>query len=116
MDLLEYAVVKKLAGGGGASVNFYNGENLIKTQTIKNVEELVAPENPTKESTDQYDYNFLGWSLDGKTVLTTFLAPAGASKVNYYAAYEEIAKLETLANLANWTLRDLDPLAIKDFY
>lgn len=96
MDLLEYAVVKKLAGGGGASVNFYNGENLVKTQTIKNVEELVAPENPTKESTDQYDYNFLGWSLDGTTVLTSFIAPVGASEVNYYAVYSEELRYYTV--------------------
>lgn len=103
-------------GFGGAVVSFFDGENLISSQYVKSVEELIVPENPTKESTAQYDYNFLGWSLDGVNVLTSFIAPVGASEVSYYAVFEEVAKLDTLVNLANWTLGELDPLQLQEFY
>lgn len=120
MNITKYAMLKKLLGGGagsgGATVNFYNGETLLETQEINHPEDLVRPANPTIESTAQYDYKFLGWSLDGKTVLTSFIAPVAASKVNYYAVFEQIAKLETLNNIANWYLSELDPYRLEEFY
>ena len=108
-------------GGGNAvrrpvTVNFYSEGELYNTQTIQETDGLAVPPAPIKPSTTHHAYEFEGWSLDGTTVLTSFIAPVASIEVNYYAVFEEILKLDTLEDLAYWTLAELDPILLKDFY
>lgn len=107
-------------GGGNAvrrpvTVNFYSEGELYNTQTIQETDGLAVPPAPIKPSTIHHAYEFEGWSLDGTTVLNSFLAPVASIEVDYYAVFAEILQLETLANLANWKLSELDPILLSDF-
>ena len=52
------------------SVKFYNELTLLSHQRLLTGETIYLPENPTLESTAQYDYTFAGWSTDGETIAT----------------------------------------------
>ena len=52
------------------SVKFYNELTLVSHQRLLTGETIYLPENPTLESTAQYDYTFAGWSTDGETIAT----------------------------------------------
>lgn len=43
---------------------FYNGDELIYTETILNAADSTYSVIPTKESTPQYSYTFVGWSTN----------------------------------------------------
>lgn len=51
------------------TVVFYNGDEVYGQEYIvKENETIVAPENPTKPSTAQYDFEFVGWNQDFSTI------------------------------------------------
>lgn len=51
------------------TVTFYNdGEVYGNVYIIKENETIVAPSNPTKQSTAKYDYEFIGWDQDFSTI------------------------------------------------
>jgi len=55
------------------TVNFYNGKELISTQTVKYNDSAIAPTNPIKDN-----YTFTGWSTKFNNV---------KSDINVYATY-----------------------------
>lgn len=53
---------------------------------------VMAPANPTRENTDEYEYVFKGWSADGgKTVYHENTIPNAVADVTYTAIYSETA-------------------------
>ena len=75
-------------------VRFYDGETLISETLYAEGETIIAPENPTKESTAQYDYPFEGWSIDGENVVE--IGVVGNESVNYYAVFSEELRYYTV--------------------
>lgn len=53
---------------------------------------------PTKTSTDQYHFNFKGWSLDGTNVVDV-ADNVGTSDITYYAVYDNILRYYTITFL-----------------
>ncbi len=74
---------------------FYNEDrSVVKTETIKEGELIVAPTtNPTKAEDSNFTYTFLGWydKANAGNKVTTFGAITG--DVSYYAQYLGVAKL-----------------------
>lgn len=71
--------------------NFYDEKgNVIKTDKIKYLENIIAPSNPTKEGTKEFSYEFDGWytKLNGGEKVTSFSGITG--NVSYYAKFNEI--------------------------
>ena len=68
---------------------FYDedGETSLKAQTADYGTAITAPENPSKEATEDYSYSFDGWYTEktGGSKVTSF--GALSSDVNYYARY-----------------------------
>ena len=75
-------------------VKFYNGDELLETQTLKAGDKIIPPASPTKESTAQYSYSFKGWSLDRETVAE--VGTAGTSDLTYYALFEATLRYYTV--------------------
>lgn len=75
-------------------VRFYNGETLWSEQRVAEGATIVAPDEPTKESTAQYEYTFKGWSIDGENVVE--LGVAGKEGANYYALFNEVLRYYTV--------------------
>ncbi len=76
------------------TVSFYNGENLIGTDTVSyGGTASYTGATPTKESTQQYSYNFIGWNTDSSAS-----AADGNALVNVtanrtvYAIFEQVAR------------------------
>ena len=73
---------------------FYNEDgSVVKTETIKEGELIVAPTtNPTKAEDNSFTYTFLGWfdKASAGNKVTTFGAITG--DVSYYAQYLGVAK------------------------
>ena len=74
------------------TVSFYNGEEELKTIYVDRGSICPDPlennlfEVPTKESTDQYNFVFAGWSIDNSTIIdlsTTLIS----SNTILYAMY-----------------------------
>lgn len=64
------------------TVIFYNdGEIYGEEQIVKENERVVAPLNPTKTSTAQYDYIFKGWDQDFSTITRNMKIVAQYDKV-----------------------------------
>ena len=74
---------------------FYNEDgSVVKTETIKEGELIVAPTtNPTKAEDSNFTYSFLGWydKASAGNKVTIFGAITG--DVSYYAQYQGVAKL-----------------------
>ena len=91
-----YAIVGTEQKADLYTVNFYDGENLLRTQTIKNGDVLLAPSTPFHDGK-----TFLGWSSDdGKTFVTvgddnvvTDLPENTGNTINLYAIYESTYKV-----------------------
>lgn len=65
--------------------------------TIDKVEYNARPEvpaDPKKPATDQFAYEFMGWTIDGKTIVKDFEKVTGP--VKYTALYNEIANEYTV--------------------
>lgn len=104
-DILLYELAEKvISGGGGGSsstaiiVKFFNEGELHNEEAVVTGNEIPLPESPTKESTAQYVYTFLGWSLDGTNVVE--VATAGTENLTYYSVWQE--------SVAEYTVRFLN--------
>lgn len=75
-------------------VKFYNGETLLSEQSVATGDTITVPENPTKESTAQFNYPFKGWSLDGVNVVE--IGTAGTENLTYYAVFDEVLRYYTV--------------------
>lgn len=76
------------------TVSFYNGVSLIDTDTVSyGGTASYTGTTPTKESTQQYSYNFIGWNTDSSAS-----AADGNALVNVtanrtvYAIFEQVAR------------------------
>ena len=76
------------------TVSFYNGESLIGTDTVSyGGTASYTGATPTKESTQQYSYNFIGWNTDSSAS-----AADGNALINVtanrtvYAIFEQVAR------------------------
>ena len=67
------------------TVTFYqdDGTTVLKSETVNYGSSATAPENPTKDSTAQYDYVFSHWNLDFSFV---------DGNMNVYATYSEVLR------------------------
>lgn len=84
---IDYKTIKVYA-------RFYNGEQLVSEALVAEGESIPVPENPTKESTAQYEYPFKGWSIDGVNVVE--VGTAGGESVSYYALFDEVLRSYTV--------------------
>ena len=77
---------------------FYDedGTTTLSTEEVDYGTQIVAPTNPTKDSTVQYTYTFDGWytSKTGGTKVTEF--PTISETVDYYARYAEATRKYTI--------------------
>ena len=80
---------------GGYTIYFYNGEMLLETVTgvPSGGTATYTGATPTKESTQQYNYNFIGWNTDS----SASTADAGALKNvtanrTVYAIFEQVVR------------------------
>ena len=93
-DFSIYAIVGTEARGSRV-YKFYNGSELLYSQTVKNGDVLVAPENPVYAADPSKP--FKGWSADGgetfvefdqlKRTISDIEDDAEGSEVNLYAVY-----------------------------
>lgn len=81
---------------------FYNGNTLHSIQALAEGDTIVTPENPTKESTAQYDFSFKGWSLDGENVVE--LGTIGKQDLTFYALFDETIRYYTVRFLNGTTV------------
>ena len=75
-------------------VQFYNEDTLDSESYVVSGAAITKPADPTKESTAQFDYTFLGWSLDGVNVVD--VGVAGSENVTYYAVYAAVLRFYTI--------------------
>lgn len=78
-----------------STVQFVNDGVVISSQKLADGEEITKPANPTKESTAQYHFTFIGWSLDGETVVDV-PSVMGEGDVTYTAVYENELRYYTV--------------------
>lgn len=80
---------------GGYTIYFYNGETLLETVTgvPSGGTATYTGATPTKESTQQYNYNFIGWNTDSSasTADADALKNVTANR-SVYAIFEKVAK------------------------
>ena len=80
---------------GGYTIYFYNGEMLLETVTgVPNGGTATyTGTTPTKESTQQYNYNFIGWNTDSsaRTADADALKNVTANRT-VYAIFEQVAR------------------------
>ena len=80
---------------------FYDedGTTVLKTDTINYGEVIIAPENPTKESDNTYNYTFAGWTpefVEGTTITTdvTYTATYSREYMTYTVTFKNADGLE----------------------
>ena len=71
------------------TVNFTVDETLYNSQTTSNGV-ITLPENPTKSG-----YTFIGWSVDGETIIDVQLSDI-TSSINYVAVFDLLEKYNAL--------------------
>ena len=75
------------------TVTWVNGNDTLETDTyvFYGLSPVYDGETPTKESTDEYDYTFAGWS-DGENTYTSAELPEVTGDVTYTATFDATAK------------------------
>lgn len=72
---------------------------ILKTGVVNDLETPIPPEDPTRESTAQYDYTFTGWKPKVKKI---------TKDTTYTAKYEESIRSYTITIISNddnmWTV------------
>lgn len=82
-----------------AQVNFYDdsGSTLLKTVTVYDGGDTTyGSSNPTKASTAQYSYSFMGWSLTAGGSANANALKAVTADRNVYAAYSKTVRKYTV--------------------
>ena len=72
-------------------VTFFNGGAEHSKATYIKGDSIVRPTTPTKESTAEFDYEFIGWSLDGSNVVN-IPKTMGEENLTYYAVYKPVKR------------------------
>ena len=90
-------------------VQFFNGEELVSESYVASGTAITKPADPTKESTAQFDFAFIGWSLDGVNVVDVTVA--GSENVAYYAVYASVLRFYTVRFLNGDTVLQTDTIA-----
>ena len=74
---------------------------ILKTGVVDDLEMPIPPEDPTRESTAQYDYTFSGWNPEVKKI---------TKDTTYTAKYEESVRSYTVTITSNdatmWTVNE----------
>ena len=88
------------------AVIFKNGDTVLQTGSVEyGVSPKYTGDEPTKTKTDEYTYEFLGWSLKsdgtGNTYGATSTLPTVKESVTYYTAFKEIANEYTVNYLVD---------------
>lgn len=76
------------------TITFINDGEVLSTQILQYGNQIVVPEDPSKESTNYHHYTLLGWTLDGET--TVIPTVVGSTDLTYYALYEESTRYYTV--------------------
>lgn len=91
------------SGGTTYTVQFINDGIVISSQNLAYGDAITKPINPEKKSTAQYHFNFLGWSLDGETVVDVS-SVMGMGDLTYTAVYENELRYYTVRFLNGSTV------------
>lgn len=92
-----------------STIQFVSDGEVISSQTLANGDVISIPANPIKESTAQYNYNFIGWSLDGETIVDV-PSRMGITDVTYTALFEEELRYYTIRFLNGNTVLQTERL------
>lgn len=76
------------------TVTFMNGEKQVGTGKYTWGQNIVIPANPSRDSSDTQNFTFLGWSLNGKDVVTVPGTCQG--NATYYAVFGEATRYYTV--------------------
>lgn len=76
------------------TATFTNVDQIVSEQQLQYGETIVIPDNPTKESTEYLNFTFVGWSLDGETVVD--ITTIGEDDLNFIAVYAESTRYYTV--------------------
>ncbi len=77
-------------------VTFMNGDISADAVEVRSGESPVySKADPVKDQTDEYTYEFLGWSVDGKTVITLADVKVSAN-ITYTALFESVPREYTV--------------------
>ena len=76
------------------TVKFMDGLEVLQENVVTYSETISKPSNPSKQSTAQYDFVFLGWSTDGENI--TQVDTTVTKDVIYYAMYYESLRYYTV--------------------
>lgn len=93
-----------------STIQFVSDGVVISSKVLVNGDPITKPTNPTKASTAQYEYTFLGWSLDGTTVVDV-PSVMGKSDVTYTAVFEEKLRKYTIRFLNGGTVLQTSEVA-----
>jgi uncharacterized repeat protein (TIGR02543 family) len=76
-------------------VTFYNGTSVLNTLSVQDGDNAVyGGETPTKASTDDYDYVFVGWnSQKDQTAAESGVLENVTANKTVYAAFSQVARL-----------------------
>ena len=88
------------------AVIFKNDDTVLQTDPVEyGVSPKYTGDEPTKKKTNEYTYEFLGWSLKsdgtGNTYGATSTLPTVKESVTYYAVFKEIANEYTVNYLVD---------------
>ena len=85
------------------AIKFIVEGEIISHQRLASGEAITKPNNPTKESTAQYQYTFGGWSLDGESVADVPKF-AESSDLTFTALFTETVRTYTVRFLQGTTV------------
>ena len=106
------------------AVRFYNEDVVLNIQWVQDGDSAVNPisagyiETPTKDSTAQYNYTFLGWEGDytnitcSKTIMATYVATIRRYTVYFYNEGELLQTVENVQYGSSATYTGATPVKI----
>ncbi len=102
-DTTYYAVFEQVSKL--VKANFYNGSSKIQGGDVeRGTEPVFLGTNPTKTSTSQYSYNFIGWSTDPNATEPDDSLIASEDVNDFYAVFEQVDRLYTISWMVDNTL------------
>lgn len=92
-----------------STIQFVSEGVVISSKALVNGDPITKPANPTKASTTEHTYNFIGWSLDGENVVSV-PSVMGTSDVTYIAVFREEVRYYTIRFLNGNTVLQTERL------